>query len=310
MRTEAIDWLGVLATDEEIRNSNIGYSNCFVNKMDSIQFYLKVISKMPGQNPKTQYVGCYGNRIDSELIVDNGSFDENVRIKDYVKQLTNCFFRFNYEKNQSGYFIAKNIETVELSESYYQGNSFFCIPMIIQNHQYFSDDKKYDSHEQLEQAIQNGEYICKFRRYNTSDMENIPYIIFYDSELLEYHIIGNFTKFEYNLTEGIKFEYNELKSFSFEDDWYDSVVTFGNTHTGVFLGEHVHKKIMDRLDEEIAIDIRNQDEKDEEELGNIFQSKTEENSEEWEFIEHFDAVAKKNGLFLYKKGSYQLPYCC
>lgn len=26
MRTEAIDWLGVLATDEEIRNNNLGRS--------------------------------------------------------------------------------------------------------------------------------------------------------------------------------------------------------------------------------------------------------------------------------------------
>lgn len=32
MRTEAIDWLGVLATEEEIRNNNLGRSNCIVNK--------------------------------------------------------------------------------------------------------------------------------------------------------------------------------------------------------------------------------------------------------------------------------------
>ena len=32
MRTEAIDWLGVLATDEEIRNNKLGRSKCIVNK--------------------------------------------------------------------------------------------------------------------------------------------------------------------------------------------------------------------------------------------------------------------------------------
>lgn len=94
MRTEAIDWLGVLATDEEIRNNNLGRSNCIVNKLDSLQFYIKVISKIPGQTPNSQYVVCYGNRIDSEMLIDNGAFDENVRIDDYVKQLKNCFFRF------------------------------------------------------------------------------------------------------------------------------------------------------------------------------------------------------------------------
>ena len=38
MRTEAIDWLGVLATEEEIRNNNLGRSNCIVNKWVTILF--------------------------------------------------------------------------------------------------------------------------------------------------------------------------------------------------------------------------------------------------------------------------------
>ena len=87
MRTEAIDWLGVLATEEEIRNNNLGRSNCIVNKWDTLQFYLKVISRMPGQASNTQYVVCYSNRLDNEAIVDNGAYDEDVRIDDYVKQL-------------------------------------------------------------------------------------------------------------------------------------------------------------------------------------------------------------------------------
>ena len=66
MRTEAIDWLGVLATEEEIRNNNLGRSNCIVNKWDTLQFYLKVISRMPGQASNTQYVVCYSNRLDNE----------------------------------------------------------------------------------------------------------------------------------------------------------------------------------------------------------------------------------------------------
>ena len=72
------------------------------------------------------------------MLIDNGAFDENVRIDDYVKQLKNCFFRFNYEENQAGYYIAKNVEIAELSESYYQGKVFFYIPVIIRNQPAFS----------------------------------------------------------------------------------------------------------------------------------------------------------------------------
>lgn len=299
MRTEAIDWLGVLATDEDIRNNNLGRSNCIVNKLDTLQFYIKVISKMPGQTPNSQYVVCYGNRIDSDMIIDNESFDENVRVDGYVKQLKNCFFRFNYEENQAGYYIAKNIDTTELSESYYQGKVFFSIPMVIRNQPIYSEDKKYDTYEQLKHAIKSGEYICKLNKYNTVGLENIPYIIFYDPETLEYRIIGNFTKFEYDVTQGLKFEYSELKSFVFEEDWYDDVVTFENNHSSIFLGEYVHKKIMEELDEASPIDVKEITENENEELK--ITSKSELEDEEWKFIEHFDAVAKKDGLFYTKK---------
>lgn len=193
MRTEAIDWLGVLATEEEIRNNNLGRSNCIVNKWDTLQFYLKVISRMPGQASNTQYVVCYSNRLDNEAIVDNGAYDEDVRIDDYVKQLKNYFFRFNYEENQAGYFVAKNIDAINLSEDYYPGKGFTTIPMIVSKHPVYPNDRVYDNFEELENALKNDEYVSKLNKYNTSGLDNIPYLIFHNTETLEYRIIGNFT---------------------------------------------------------------------------------------------------------------------
>lgn len=210
MRTEAIDWLGVLATEEEIRNNNLGRSNCIVNKWDTLQFYLKVISRMPGQASNTQYVVCYSNRLDNEAIVDNGAYDEDVRIDDYVKQLKNYFFRFNYEENQAGYFVAKNIDAINLSEDYYPGKGFTTIPMIVSKHPVYPNDRVYDNFEELENALKNDEYVSKLNKYNTSGLDNIPYLIFHNTETLEYRIIGNFTGFDYDVTRGIRYDYNEL----------------------------------------------------------------------------------------------------
>lgn len=299
MRTESIDWLGVLATDEEIRNNNLGRSNCIVNKWDTLQFYLKVISKMPGQAMNTQYVICYSNRLEHEKIVDNQAFDENVRIDDYIKQLKNYFFRFNYEENQAGYFVAKNIDAIDLSESYYEGKGYSTIPMIISKHPVYPGDKNYASYEELETALKNGEYISKLNKYNTSDLDNIPYMIFHDTETLEYRIIGNFTGFDYDYGQGkgIRYDYKELKSFIFEEDWYDDVVSFENNRSLIFVGDYVHKKIMTKLDE--VNPIATKVEEVPVEIENI--SNSEEPDEEWKFIEHFEAVAKKDGLFYTKK---------
>lgn len=299
MRTEAIDWLGVLATEEEIRNNNLGRSNCIVNKWDTLQFYLKVISRMPGQASNTQYVVCYSNRLDNEAIVDNGAYDEDVRIDDYVKQLKNYFFRFNYEENQAGYFVAKNIDAINLSEDYYPGKGFTTIPMIVSKHPVYPNDRVYDNFEELENALKNDEYVSKLNKYNTSGLDNIPYLIFHNTETLEYRIIGNFTGFDYDVTRGIRYDYNELKSFVFEEDWYDDVVSFENNNSLLYVGDYVHKKIMAKLDETEAIAVKEKIESNQEDINDLFFNESQD--DEWEFIEHFEAVAKKDGLFYTKK---------
>lgn len=196
MRTDAIDWLGILATEEEIKNK-IGKSNCFLNSKDTLQFYLKVISKMPGQSVETQYIVCYSNHLDNEKIRDNQAHDDNLRIKDYVSQLKNYFFRFNYEKKKDGYLRAKNIAIVELNENYYDGKNFTIIPMIRSKSPVFPMDRTYNTYEELELAIKNGEYISKLNKYNTLGLENIPYIIFNDPEIPELRVIGNFVSFKF-----------------------------------------------------------------------------------------------------------------
>ena len=299
MRTEAIDWLGVLATEEEIRNNNLGRSNCIVNKWDTLQFNLKVISRMPGQASNTQYVVCYSNRLDNEAIVDNEAYDEDVRIDDYVKQLKNYFFRFNYEENQAGYFVAKNIDAINLSEDYYPGKGFTTIPMIVSKHPVYPNDRVYDNFEELENALKNDEYVSKLNKYNTSGLDNIPYLIFHNTETLEYRIIGNFTGFDYDVTRGIRYDYNELKSFVFEEDWYDDVVPFENNNSLLYVGDYVHKKIMAKLDETEAIAVKEKIESNQEEINDSFFNESQD--DEWEFIEHFEAVAKKDGLFYTKK---------
>ena len=299
MRTEAIDWIGVLATEEEIRNNNLGRANCIINKWDTQQFYLKVISRMPGQALNTQYVVCYSNRLENDDIVDNQEFDEILRVQNYVKLLQNHFFKFNYEENQAGYYVAKNIEAVSIGESYYNGKTFSAIPMITSKKSVYPNEISYNSFEELQDSIKNEEYISKLYKYNTTGLENIPYIIYYNTETMEYRVLGNFTGFEYDLLQGIKFSFSELKSFIFEEDWYDDVVSFSKNPSIVFISDNVHKKIVAKLDSIEPIFIKEKEEnridvKEVEAQYNVIDP-------EWEFIEHFEAVAKKDELFYEKK---------
>ncbi len=110
MRTEAIDWLGVLATEEEIRNNNLGRSNCIVNKWDTLQFYLKVISRMPGQASNTQCT--LENQKSNEEVCEQKEKNSNVVIicndKELIKnqniiQMTQMEFLLKNEKERKAF---------------------------------------------------------------------------------------------------------------------------------------------------------------------------------------------------------------
>lgn len=296
MRSDEIDWLGVLATDEEIKNSDFGKDNCFVNKSKQLQFYLKVISSMPNRQKETPYVTCYSDKLDDKKIVDNQAWDEMVRSKDYTDQLKHYFFKFNYEENGRGYFRAKNIEVTKISKENYEGENFTTIPMVKNSDFTFEEENPYPTYEALISALKNGAYISKLKKYNTDDSKNIPYMVFYDVKTLECHVLGNFTDSVYDDTKGILYHYEQLKSFSFEKEWYEDVVTFESNPSIMFIRNEVHEKIMEALKQ---ADVLDEKENDREVFEDV--SLTVETDDEWKFIEHFEAVAKNDGLFYAKK---------
>ena len=65
------------------------------------------------------------------------------------------------------------------------------------------------------------------------------------------------------------------------------------------MGDYVHKKIMAKLDETEAIAVKEKIESNQEDINDLFFNESQD--DEWEFIEHFEAVAKKDGLFYTKK---------
>jgi hypothetical protein len=290
MEGNDIYYLGVLATEEEVQENNIGKSNCFVNKYNTLQFNLKIISRMPGKELDSKYVVGYSNKIYSNEIVDNGAFDEEIRINDYISQLKNYLFGFCCEENPAGYTVAKNIDIVKIDENYFDRDSinkrnFYSIPCISEK-TVLHNGIPCKSFEELKSNIKSCDYLCKFNKYDINNTENIPYIIYYDKESKTYKVIGNFTSFTYDNYNGIKFNYAKLKAFAFNDDWYESVFSFSNNTETVFVDSYLHKKIIANMNESEPIDV--------------MENKSEAINE-WNFIEHFDTVAKKAGLFYDKK---------
>ena len=75
MKENKTSWLGVLATEEEVKQNGLKESNCVVNGAGNLQFYLRVISEIPNQEPENKYVVCFQNKFTGEGIVDNSKLE-------------------------------------------------------------------------------------------------------------------------------------------------------------------------------------------------------------------------------------------
>ena len=83
MKENKTSWLGVLATEEEVQQNGLKESNCIINGAENLQFYVRVISEIPNQEPESKYAVCFQNKFTGEGIVDNNTLG-----------VINCFSKY------------------------------------------------------------------------------------------------------------------------------------------------------------------------------------------------------------------------
>lgn len=107
MDSTRIDYVGVLASDEEMETMGTGRYSVFINANDVLQFNIKNITQIPGEPLATQVFIGYSNKFPE--FRDTNSFDENARIDAYVEELEKWFVGFNYKENFNGFLIIDRI---------------------------------------------------------------------------------------------------------------------------------------------------------------------------------------------------------
>lgn len=297
-KTDGIYWTGRLATLQEVAEAGLGKNNCFINKWNTVQFYLKVNSKLPGEALTDSFVVGYGNKVASIGISDDESLEEEERLAHFTRQLECCLLGFTCERNQSGFLIGKQFDLIAGEPGDFAERVFYQVPVIVAGEPTPGIGRVFRTAAELRQAIIRREFLSTLPRYGMGQMDEIPYILFYDAEQLEYTVFGNFTKFRYDGSKGIVFDYVALKEFSFEEDWYDGVLSFQRSNCFAYVEETLHnEKILTKIDEVFAVDCSAP------EPNSAFAGMIPENisHKEWTFIEHFAAIARNEGLYYEKK---------
>lgn len=263
MKENKTSWLGVLATEEEVKQNGLKESNCVVNGAGNLQFYLRVISEIPNQEPENKYVVCFQNKFTGEGIVDNSKLEGKQRAEFYKKQLETCLFRFEYiDDNISEKYkckIAENIFGNQEKERYHQIDKFITIPLIT------SENSSFENFEQLDKELEAGKGLFEVAGYQKSEASAIPYLIFYDENKKDdnggYYVTNGRDK-------GIPVGQKLCKHF----------VRSEAGHSIVFIDEKTHRTILKNLNPD-------------------FRRAKKQQKCEWNFIKHFEQTANESGLY-------------
>ncbi len=264
MKENKTSWLGVLATEEEVKQNGLKESNCIVNGAGNLQFYLRVISEIPNQEPENKYVVCFQNKFTGEGIIDDNKLEGKERAEFYRKQLETCLFRFEYyaEDNISEKYKCKIAESIfgkQAEERYRQIEKFVTIPLIT------SENSSFENFEQLEKELEAGKEMFEVAGYQESDASAIPYLIFYDKNTKD-------EDGEYYVTNGVD------KGVPVGKMLCKYFVRAEDGRSVVFIDEKTHRII-----------LRN--------LNPAFRRAKEHQQCEWNFIRHFEQTANEGGLY-------------
>jgi len=289
-----IDYVGVLASDEEMEKIGTGRYAVFINANDVLQFNIKNIAQIPDESPHSKaYIG-YSNKFPE--FRDTNSFDENVRIDAYCEELENWFIGFNFKENYNNFSIIEKIMKIERLPSYKPDNTYIPVPTYRAGDKIEGDNTNYETLDDLLVRLKERKYLGKVEGI-VNDKTTPEYLIWVDREDNKY-AVGQFNSHNY-AHGGFCFDYDQLKYIEFEEGWYDEIFGFRENRKITYVESETSKEIILKLITEEPIDVI---ERSKEELRipeMLFRS--EEQISEKTLIDQFELIAKSEGLYYDRK---------
>ncbi|EJQ92866.1 McrB family protein [Bacillus cereus] len=188
-----IDFAGILENDGEV---STGRSSVIINRNDSLQFYIRIISTPPENFPRqVTDVCCYVDELNNCGFYDDitmSKFDRIEALRDFLNRYI-LFFKVDLKKPSGGmeYHIARDVNIVKKSDSFRPGTILDPIPI-------FSEETTERTKEIFEQQLQGKKYIGDNKQLSKDD-DDTPYMILWKNkpDKQEYTLYGSFEKHDY-----------------------------------------------------------------------------------------------------------------
>lgn len=296
MTTKDRERLGILADEEELKEKGISDSSCFINQQNILQFYIKIISSMPGKSYQAEYVRALSSDFRYSRMVDVAYLNDTERIADFRDQLSKKFFCFQYNEKSLNCFTAEKIDILDRDYRRIE-EIYIMIPYLESAKPVTDGERYYQSLDELKAAVIKGEALTRLNGYDIQEVKIIPYLIFFDRIKREYSVLGNFESFSYKSSQGgIRMFYRELKCFPLDKKWEKQIISLGEKHSITFIPKSIHQKIMKQISYCVPIDMKEQSM-----LISDSDIAKEYKRREWEFIQYFEQRVKEEGCYFSKR---------
>jgi hypothetical protein len=214
--------IGALASDESILHA-LG-RNAVIKDQSSIQFYVRIISKIPDSFPKRQLILFYGSDL------EKWGFESSDKDSNQVNKLIHHFLSENLIlfkpqrkvlDSQTEVYSGKDFTLIPKTEGYHEGKHYTPLPIFSQN-EHGITQSDFEIYLQSQQPVGRIEGI-------SIEPKDTPTFILWKNSESDYKLYGHFTG-HVSDEDGFTFTTNNsIHSGDFSETWLDDCYEYENT---------------------------------------------------------------------------------
>ncbi|MFT8343239.1 MAG: hypothetical protein ABF652_17685 [Clostridium beijerinckii] len=275
--------VGTLAEAEEMYGG-AWKDSVFINKYNSLQFAIKLISDQPESFPNNRYFTVYTSDIQDCDFEDDITLSEEERVYRLKNFLSKRLLIFKpVQKGEN--FVVRDVKQVVKPINYKNNSTYIPVPLFTANNLY----RKF---EEFLNSVSRKEFIDQLDGIS-NEVSDTPSIIAWKDEQ-DMKVIGSFNSHVYSRGK-IKFEFEYLKHSDINQELFLNIIQSPEIRNILFVGTDVYLEMERLIDHGITF------EEDAEETKVNLEEDEEEKVEEKIFINNFVKRTKDAGLIYDEK---------
>ncbi|MGN7396006.1 McrB family protein [Peribacillus frigoritolerans] len=296
-KTWNMNLVGVLPNEVEVLEDN-GKNTIFLNKQNSIQFYIKVISEKPYNYPDSlPYVTCFTDELEPWGFRDDVLATEQERL-DRVRSFLHdnlLIFKLRHKvRDFKEYYVASDIHLMAKLPSFNSQLKLFTIPI-------FSEASNKITNEEFLTRLQHRKYVGTNEQISKEEFDT-PTFILWEDEGGEMTVLGEFDNHTY-AHGGFRFlPIDVIRHIPFKEKWQDESYKHRQV---MFVPENIIYGDIDvSLQNGDPFDIAEEPADTKSEAEQQESSMKKELDREASFMKDFIEVTRDEGLFYHEKDLY------